>query len=84
MSQITVQGLYEKCDVLISVEDLNSFYIQMYDNPVLEDQNGLIQYEFNSDLELVEITEDGNILIDNCEHEVYNYQKVSKEYLTSI
>ena len=56
----------------------------MYDNPVLEDQNGLIQYEFKSDLELVEITEDGNILIDNCEYEVYNYQKVSKEYLTSI
>ena len=84
MNQITIQGLYEKCDVLISVEDLNSFYIQMYDNPVLEDQNGLIQYEFKSDLELVEITEDGNILIDNCEYEVYNYQKVSKEYLTSI
>ena len=84
MSQITVQGLYEKCDVLISVEDLNSFYIQTYDNPTLEDQNGLIQYEFNSDSELVEITENGNILIDNCEYEAYNYQKVSKEYLTSI
>ena len=84
MNQITIQELYEKCDVLISVEDLNSFYIQTYDNPILEDQNGLIQYEFNSDSELVEITENGNILTDNCEYEVYNYQKVSKEYLTSI
>ena len=57
----------------------------MYDPPILEtDYGGLITYQFLSNDELVEVTDDGYILIDGYTYTPYVYQQVSKEFLTNV
>ena len=78
---ITIENLYERCDVLIDANTNQSYYIQMYDEPVLESDNDLIIYQFADEQDFVEITDEGYVII--CEHTytAYNYQCVSKERL---
>lgn len=85
MSKITIEDLYERCDVLVSLSSHQSYFIQMYDPPILEtDDGGLITYQFLSNDELVEVTDDGYILIDGYAYTPYVYQQVSKEFLTDV
>ena len=86
MSKITIEDLYDRCDVLVSLGSHQSHFIQMYDPPVLETDNdgGLITYQFLSNDELVEVTDDGYILIDGYTYIPYVYQQVSKEFLTDV
>ena len=57
MSKITIEDLYDRCDVLVSLSSHQSYFIQMYDPPILEtDDGGLITYQFLSNDELVEVT----------------------------
>ena len=80
MQSITVEQLYERCDVLISNEDSTSNYIQMYDEPLLENDFGEVIYEFAEDEE-VSVTDSGCVIINNTEYKPYNCVPISKEYL---
>ena len=74
---ITVQELYDSCSVLISQDDSTSNFIQVYDPFLLEDDFGNIVFEFESlDYEL-EVTLEGNILIDGISYTPYEYRRVS-------
>ena len=84
MTNITVEELYERCDVLISMSMNQSNYIQMYDEPILESDDDLIIYQFNSKDDLVEITDEGYVVIDGYGYTAYNYQPVSKESLINV
>ena len=84
MTNITVEELYERCDVLISMSTNQSNYIQMYDEPILESDGDLIIYQFKSKDDLVEITDEGYIVIDGYCYTAYNYQAVSKESLINV
>ena len=85
MSKITIEDLYDRCDVLVSLSSHQSYFIQMYDPPILEtDDGGLITYQFLSNDELAEVTDDGDILIDGYTYTPYVYQQVSKEFLTDV
>ena len=58
---ITIENLYERCDVLIDANTNQSYYIQMYDEPVLESDNDLIIYQFADEQDFVEITDEGSL-----------------------
>ena len=76
---ITIENLYERCDVLIDTNQ--SYYIQMYDEPVLESDNDLIIYQFADEQDFVEITDEGYVIIGGHTYIACNYQCVSKERL---
>ena len=78
---ITIENLYERCDVLIDANTNQSYYIQMYDEPVLESDNALIIYQFADKQDFVEITDEGYVIIDGYTYIACNYQCVSKEGL---
>ena len=45
MSKITIEDLYDRCEILVSLSSHQSYFIQMYDPPILEtDDGGLITY----------------------------------------
>ena len=78
---ITIENLYERCDVLIDANTNQSYYIQMYDEPVLESDNDLIIYQFADKQDFVEITDEGYVIIGGHTYIACNYQCVSKEGL---
>lgn len=80
MQTITVEQLYERCEVLVSNDDSTSHYIQMYDEPLLEDDFGKVVYEFQED-EGIPVTDSGCVIINDVEYQPYTYKTVSKEYL---
>ena len=65
---ITVQELYDSCSVLISQDDSTSNFIQVYDPFLLEDDFGNIVFEFESLDDELEVTSEGNILIDGTSY----------------
>ena len=78
---ITIENLYERCDVLIDANTNQSYYIQMYDEPVLESDNDLIIYQFVDKQDFIEITDEGYVIIGEYTYIAFNYQCVSKERL---
>ena len=78
---ITIENLYGRCDVLIDANTNQSYYIQMYDEPVLESDNDLIIYQFADKQDFVEITDEGYVIIAGYAYIACNYQCVSKERL---
>ena len=74
---ITVQELYDSCSVLISQDDSTSNFIQVYDPFLLEDDFGNIVFEFKSLDDELEVTSEGNILIDGASYTPYEYRRVS-------
>ena len=78
---ITIENLYERCDVLIDTNTNQSYYIQMYDEPVLESDNDLILLRKKKASLFVEITDEGYVIIDGYTYIACNYQCVSKEGL---
>ena len=74
---ITVQELYDSCSVLISQDDSTSNFIQVYDPFLLEDDFGNIVFEFESLDNELEVTSEGNILIDGISYTPYEYRRVS-------
>ena len=74
---ITVQELYDSCSVLISQDDSTSNFIQVYDPFLLEDDFGNIVFEFESLDDELEVTSEGNILINGTSYTPYEYRRVS-------
>lgn len=74
---ITVQELYDSCSVLISEDDSTSNFIQVYDPFLLEDDFGNIVFEFESLDDELEVTSEGNIIIDGFTYTPYEYRRVS-------